>query len=197
MTAATLSKTQFLKKWGELVLIPILVPFDPESRGPEEGRPIDANELWDMLNEKSRRYDPADVTEETTLEDLKIEVEDRCDAINVYTKDELKHLKAEKERKELENFVARIGQEAGAKDVYGQLDALHRLIDRQESYREGMREDGLCIGWGVTTDQWCEEMNYSRGESAYVDRAIDWIRQNCPLAYAKWQEQRQQQQDGE
>jgi hypothetical protein len=51
-----------------------------------------------------------------------------------------------------------------------------------------LREDGLCIGYGVTFEQWSDEVTASRGDSATVSDVLDWLRSECPLLFAKHEE---------
>lgn len=71
------------------------------------------------------------------------------------------------------------------------LDAVESELDRLASYREGMREDGLCIGYGVTPEQWQDEYNASQGDSHNVREVLEWVERHCPLTYLKWRETKQ------
>jgi hypothetical protein len=63
---------------------------------------------------------------------------------------------------------------------------------RHQSYREEMREDGLCIGMGVTAEQWYDEYNadaiQQTDEAEEVEEVLAWVRSNCPLLWCQWEE---------
>ena len=58
---------------------------------------------------------------------------------------------------------------------------------------EGMNEDGLCIGMGVTVDQWYEERNYlsgRRGESNVAwGQLRDYLSEKFPIVAAEYRQQ--------
>jgi hypothetical protein len=53
-----------------------------------------------------------------------------------------------------------------------------------------MKEDGLCIGWGVSYEQWSDEYNASIGDSERVHEILEWLASECPLLWAKYQERK-------
>lgn len=107
------------------------------------------------------------------------------------TQEAAENRKRAEERARLEIAAREI---AGRYNVaVGSLDFIRACFDelaRFSSYREGMREDGLCIGWGVTSEQWFDEFNASQSDSANVRDVLDWLEQECPLLVAQAREAR-------
>jgi len=108
--------------------------------------------------------------------------------------DETKQVEAE--RQHLESAAREIAHRHGVQvNSLAFIEACERELDGFSDYREGMREDGLCIGFGVTPDQWYEEHNASQGDSSHVHEILGWLAEHCPLLWAQHQEQKQQYQE--
>lgn len=103
--------------------------------------------------------------------------------------EEWEKLESIRKAQELESAARKIAAQYGVdiSNVPAFLDACQRELERFDSYREGMKEDGLCIGYGVSPETWYEEYDESRSDSENVHKIINWIRENMPLQYAKWQ----------
>lgn len=97
----------------------------------------------------------------------------------------------ERERARLEIAAREIAARHNV--AVGSLDFIRACFDELErfaSYREGMREDGLCIGYGVTSEQWFDEFNASQGDSGNVRDVLAWLETECPLLVAQAREAR-------
>jgi hypothetical protein len=91
----------------------------------------------------------------------------------------------------LERAASQIASTHGVElDSFEFIDVLQGMIESQKSYREGMREDGLCIGYGVTADQWFEEFNSSQTETASLSEILDFLSTHCPLLIAQYRERK-------
>lgn len=91
-------------------------------------------------------------------------------------------------RQELEAQASAIASKYGCNVNSLQfLDACEAELEHFSNYREGMREDGLCLGWGVTVEQWYQESNASHQDSDAIARIIQWVKENLPLLYGQWQ----------
>jgi hypothetical protein len=107
------------------------------------------------------------------------------------TPGELEKKKAQEERKRLEPLAQQLAAEHGLRvDSFEFIRYLEAKIERERDYREGMREDGLCIGYGVTPDQWLGESNYSQSQEATYHDLLDFLSSYCPLLMAQYREQR-------
>jgi len=119
--------------------------------------------------------------------------------INVTTPEEKakQELTSRRQRLEQSAVMKSIIARAKADGGTGQFDldflnACAAEVDRYQSYREGMREDGPCMGYGVTHEQWSDEFVASQGDTATVHEIMDWVAEACPLLFMQWREQRQQ-----
>ena len=158
--------------------------------GPSPCRPVSPQDCYADL-QQYRWIDECDLSSLAGVKDALAGV---WDAITVVTDAELRQREEAQERQELDSYVSRLCQSKGvnATDTVAVLDALSGELDRLESYREGMREDGLCIGYGVSAEQWSDEHNASMGDSDKASRALSWVASNAPLAYAKWSEKEEE-----
>ena len=127
--------------------------------------------------------DPWDMASE--LRDQSI---DDC-LVEVMPTAEYEKQEASKQRSKLEKTASSLAQRHGIEvNSLEFLDLLDRLIDQSRSYREGMKEDGLCIGWGVTPEQWYDEYNASSGDECRIDELRNWMLENLPLLCAQYTE---------
>ena len=203
-------KEQFMERFGYLVLVPIFVVDDDMGQSTKgEGKEMDAEAIWETI---TSQYGSLAISEElcitganptvSSVEDIKYFLEG-CSGFSqthsILTDVELAARKAEQRRLELEGWLSRflMQYQINPKDVGATLDALDAELERLQSYREGMREDGLCIGYGVNSEQWHEEHSASTGDSDKVHQVIDWLAANAPLAYAKWNDGRGKENIGE
>jgi hypothetical protein len=110
--------------------------------------------------------------------------------IALETQKEADDRRADEERKRLEKAARELAERHNV--AVGSMDFIRACEDelaRFSNYREGMREDGLCMGYGVTADQWYEEFNSSVGDSSAVYDILDWLERECPLLMAKYREE--------
>lgn len=102
------------------------------------------------------------------------------------TPEEADRRQKERERRRLERLAGEIARRHGVEvNSLDFIRACKRELQRFSDYRQGLKEDGLCIGWGVTPEQWSEEFNASAGDSATVSDVLAWLRSECPLLCAK------------
>lgn len=95
----------------------------------------------------------------------------------------------ERERRRLERLAGEIARRHNCSvDSVEFIRACKSELRGFREYREGLREDGLCIGFGVSPDQWFEEFNASQGDSATVSEVLAWLAAECPLLWARAQE---------
>lgn len=76
------------------------------------------------------------------------------------------------------------------------LEETENRLGQLRSYREGMQEDGLCIGYGVSSEQWYDEWNESQCDSdrasREADELLEYFEKYLPLTYARWAETRKE-----
>lgn len=97
----------------------------------------------------------------------------------------------EAQRAGLEEIACGIAKKYGVSvNTVDFMTAVRKEVARQEvneeSRREGLREDGLCIGYGVTYSQWQEEYNsplYALSEARVL---LDWLLEFQPLMRMAW-----------
>jgi hypothetical protein len=70
--------------------------------------------------------------------------------------------------------------------------ALERAEDREVSYREGLREDGLCATAypfsAAGVEQWYEMSNDSRSRQSTISEVREWVQSQCPLLWLQYRE---------
>lgn len=131
-------------------------------------QPIGRRELFDEIHRRS----PDSLAEVTTFDEVRDLALDVLAGIEFHpvtleTAEQAERRAADARRARLEQEAARIARAHNV--AVGSLEfiaAVHVELDRFASYREGLREDGLCIGFGVTPDQWLDEYNDSQGDTA-------------------------------
>lgn len=102
------------------------------------------------------------------------------------TPEEAERRGKERERRRLEKLAADIARRHGVEVSSVEfIRACESELRRFRDYRTGLREDGLCIGYGVTHEQWSEEFSASVGDSATVADVLAWLRSECPLLCAQ------------
>lgn len=65
------------------------------------------------------------------------------------------------------------------------IQACYQELDRLRQLRQGLREDGLCVGWGVEVADWHEENNAFSEEMAQIHEILGWLEEECPLLLAR------------
>ena len=124
-----------------------------------------------------------------TVKELLPIILDAQDATAIFLSADWKKRQEEERRQRLEGFAAQIARSYRIKAYSPEfIEACHSELARFQDYREGMREDGLCIGWGVTPEQWFDEFNESQGDSARIHELLDWLEEKCPLLMAQYHE---------
>ena len=114
---------------------------------------------------------------------------DRGDALAIMSLEEHEKKQADKKREGLERAASEIDRRNGCKvGSFDFIAACYSELERFSTYREGMREDGLCIGYGVTSEQWFDEFNCSQGDSGRVHEILDWLESECPLLMCQYRE---------
>ena len=87
-------------------------------------------------------------------------------------------------------IASKYGVQVGTNDF---VTALHKELARQEvgesSRREGLREDGLCIGYGATFEQWQDEINSPTYAVSEARAVMEWLREFHPLLCLTWDAQ--------
>ena len=195
MTTATIQAAvaAFVARCGNAIFHVTKVSYEPDDYGTyrQIHGEYNVEQLATDLLEHTRWRDQINLEELKSVDDLIgliIDDHDDCHVI-IETPEENKKREAEEERQRLEQaaqqFCQRNNVRPGTMEL---LEALDRELERLESYREGMREDGLCIGYGVTHEQWCEEHNESVSDTHNIRAIFDWVANNCPLLFAQYQE---------
>jgi hypothetical protein len=116
---------------------------------------------------------------------------DIWDATRIITREEYDKERAEEKRKKLEIEAKRLAYDWGV--AVNSMEFIERLEGKIDSIKDrqfGMKEDGLCIGWGVSVDQWFDEYNHLGSDINHVDEILEWINEECPLLMMKFQEQK-------
>ena len=122
------------------------------------------------------------------------------DVIAVYTAEEARQEAIEKERRELESYVSGVCRRRGvnASDTLAVLDALQAEADGAAARSYGLMEDGLCatsygFGGGVAAqEEWFDMRNECACDESKAYRAMDFLAEQTPLAYAQWEERRRE-----
>lgn len=96
--------------------------------------------------------------------------------------------KADEQRQKLEGVAKQLAARFNVRvDSAEFIAACHSELERFSDYRQGMREDGLCIGYGVNYEQWSDERNASYGDTEQIHELLDWLASECPLLWAKYE----------
>lgn len=180
---------------GETVLI--LTANEPNWDGPGSTIYIErmngARDCWRLLVRDASAYDQAtveDILSFQSLNDVCTALEDQLEyGGNLEVESDYTARKSDERRRNLEVEASRLA--AGYNVAPGSLEfiaACELELARFRNYRYGMREDGPCIGYGVSYDQWSDEFNSSTGDSEAVYEILDWLAAECPLLWAKYQE---------
>ena len=151
-----------------------------------------ARDVWRLVvREADRKYrpKPADLLA-FTLADISNALADTLEYGGmVETEAEYDARRAEERRRKLERAASELARRHKVEPgTMAFIAACESELERFSAYRRGMREDGLCIGYGVTHSQWSDEFNASVGDSEAVYDILDWLASECPLLWAKYQE---------
>jgi hypothetical protein len=111
----------------------------------------------------------------------------------IETPEQQRDRRAEHAAKSLEGLACKIADKYDVK--VGTVQFVHAVMQECGRQQEaecdrkiGLREDGLCIGYGVTYEQWSEEFNsplYALVEANAVRRYLEDF---CPLLFMAWQQ---------
>ena len=156
---------------------------------------MDAGEIFDNLTE-SRYWDRSDATwadDLATVIDCLRENASEEGGASVYTEEEYAEHKSEQERQRLERTASQFARaHSVTPGTIEFFEALDRAQDREKSYREGLREDGLCATAypfsSAGVEQWNEMNSDSYGRTADIRDVREWVQSNCPLLWLKYQE---------
>jgi hypothetical protein len=154
-----------------------------------------SREVWSLLvREPSRnhRLSAADVLSLKTLNDVCEAIYDIHDTCVACETQEAYHTRrADERRRKLEDTAKRLAARFNVRvDSMEFIAACHSELERFSDYRQGMREDGLCIGYGVTYEQWSDERNASYSDTEEIHELLDWLASECPLLWAKYENSR-------
>ncbi|QLE46445.1 hypothetical protein FD723_40245 (plasmid) [Nostoc sp. C052] len=187
----------FAEKFGHLQFAIAYIPYEDdrsystdEPKFPKARELTNAEEIIDCLKERNLNWQTLE-TEEQLIAALQDSHNDVwfVEPLAAYQKRKQEHI-----RQTLEAEAAEIAIKYGCLvNSLDFLDACQAEMERFQDYRAGMQEDGLCIGYGVSREQWYEEFSESRGDSDRIQKIIDWIATNLPLLYGQWQYQQQTQ----
>lgn len=115
---------------------------------------------------------------------------------NVYTVEEYEAEKSEEMRRKLESEAARIARSHNVKfDTIEFINIINEMIEATHSNQQGMEEDGLCIGYGCTTEAWFDDYNYISSQRNNLHDIFEWLSQECPLLWAKYNESKLKEQE--
>lgn len=114
---------------------------------------------------------------------------------HIETAKENRKREGEEQRTKLEESARKIAARHKVKfGTMAFIAALFRERDRHRVRREGLREDGLCAtaypGSMAGVEQWHEMNDDVNGDIAHVHEVIDWLKTECPLLWAKYQERK-------
>lgn len=121
---------------------------------------------------------------------------------NIETRKEHRVREAEEVRKELEEAAKKLAAKHKVQVSSMKFIAvLLRERDRHRTRREGLREDGLCATAypfsQAGVEQWYEMNDDVNGDIARVHDIIDWLKGECPLLWAKYQERKLKRKEGQ
>lgn len=125
------------------------------------------------------------------------------DVVAVYTVEEARQEAIEQERLALESYVSGVCRRRGidASNTSAVLDALVAEADGAAARSYGLMEDGLCatsygIGGGMAAqEEWFDMRNECSVDENRAYRAMDFLAEQTPLAYAMWQEERRKEEE--
>lgn len=181
----------FLNRWKDTVLVVSYHGYDEdtgekwESHTEHDAKSVLRVIVTDGYHEKDEIVDVADESI-VSLAYQYIDGGDGCGTL-VETKKTYDNRRRNERRQRLEDEAADICRRYDCKP--NTLEFLHALdmeLERFKTYREGMREDGLCIGYGVTVEQWYDEFNASRGDSEHIYEIMEWVEEFCPLLWMEY-----------
>lgn len=157
--------------------------------------PIKRADILDVFKQYNNRFRQVEILEGLdTWEKIRECFVEITDTIGLHTEAEFLTIRAGKTRERLEKLASTIAREDGV--TVGSLDfirCLHLRIERTREYRQGLREDGLCIGYGVNASQWLEEHDASQSETSELHEILDWLESQCPLLMAQYRNAQLQQ----
>jgi hypothetical protein len=169
---------------------------------------LDAEAIYrEIIND--RWYDPTDedwhrvAADVTGIKEFLTERYGEWGGARTMTEAEHKAYKDAKERERLEGLTSdlcnRLDVQPGSVEFF---DALYTATEREDSYREGLREDGLCATAypfsSAGVEQWYEMRNDSHSRTASIDDVREYVQRKFPLTWLDYQERKRgEKQDGE
>lgn len=110
--------------------------------------------------------------------------------LGVYTGEEKHGLLLNRDKQKIEQFATVLASEwnlaINTAEFYLKCAA---LVDSYREEKAGMREDGLCAGFGITPEQYFDDQNYLEDKAGAVAEVMRWFETACPLTYALVQEE--------
>lgn len=184
-----------LKLSGKTVFYVTVEYDDPDERKQNTSKRTLATILTDLAEEwindpESFRH----ITRQSLFDFLGDQLDDlECQLLYLETEDEMQKRVKITSRRELEVLAREIAENHHFNcDSIEFIKLVSRLIDREDEYRYGLREDGLCAtaypGSIAGVDQWCEMHEDSYNRQSRLREMLEWLANYCPLLWAEWQE---------
>lgn len=181
---------------GDVILLATEYDFEHSSEGFASNRTFTARGLFrELAGGRDAEYTLDKLRAAKTFADVEAAVLDAFGDSEGYqphalvTPEEAERRQKERDRRRLERLAGEIARRHNvAVDSVEFIRACRSELQRFSDYREGLREDGLCIGFGVNYEQWSDEFTASQGDSATVADVLAWLASECPLLWAKAKE---------
>lgn len=177
--------SQFIKQYGR-VLVEVGSYYDEEFS--QRGHYKQEHKSKDIFRETLETAQRYDVKLETPSDVWSLYCEDIEQGM-LMTLDRYKQYKEEKDRRKNEAFASKLCKESGLKA--GTLEFIDYLYSKIEGYdreKYGMKEDGLCCGWGITAEQWYDDYNYLGSKQSEIHDLLSYYEEHLPLLMARYWE---------
>ncbi len=184
----TITMEQFLIHVGDQKFVENGVEYDPEeSEAVSYSHQVSAREIFETAERYAARYNCEFFTPDHVF-DLYRETIENGELITV---EENTKKRESARRDRLERAATGIASASGLKVASTEfVDHLYSLIEGVRDQRNGMREDGLCIGFGATAEQWFDDHNYLGGQIGEINELIEWLDEFCPLFMMRYREEK-------
>lgn len=85
-------------------------------------------------------------------------------------------------------LAAKYGVKVGTIPFVSALRAeIEAQSEAESDRREALREDGLCIGYGASVEQWYDEYNSPLYSYSRIHALLEWIQEFQPLLFSSWE----------
>ena len=165
----------------------VLVEHDRENDS-TYAKEIDAGQALELLDDACRKggviLDRLETVEATTRA-----LAEEWEWGTVLTSEAWKERRDDERRQALEGLARRIAKRHEVKPYT--LEFIQKIeveMDILRDYRTGMREDGLCMGYGVSQEQWFDEFNASQSDSETLCKLLEYVEEKAPLLWMQYQE---------